>query len=177
VDESDNKSDNESDESNKTEFNKPDTNVESNIPQMSIHRSGFKTFLKIFAGFFIICLIGGIAYFFSSRSQRKTENDQSIELEMKLMPQIFGWSILSRIPQVIKNYKLQSTKGLSLAMFFYCALGNITFCISIFIYSLEFKYLLINLPWLVGNGSALLFDCIILAQFFYYRNGSKPSQK
>ncbi|CAG8494977.1 9363_t:CDS:2, partial [Cetraspora pellucida] len=165
-DESDDKSDeseNKSNESNNSsdestgEFIKPgDSNVESQIPTC---QSRFKTFLKIFSGFFAICLIGGLAYIISS--QTKTEYDQTIEL--KLLPQIFGWSgamcyFVARIPQVIKNYKSQSTEGLSLAMFCYCALGNITFCLSIIIYSVEFNYLLGNLPWLAGNTGALLFD-------------------
>ncbi|CAG8692047.1 5619_t:CDS:2 [Cetraspora pellucida] len=179
VDEPDNKSDefennsdeseNKSNESNNIsdestgEFIKPDdSNVES---QMPIRQSRFNPFLKTLAGLFVICLIGGIAYLISY--QTETKYNQNTDLELKLLPQIFGWSsatcyFVSRIPQVIKNYKAQSTEGLSLAMFCYCALGNITFCLSIIIYSVEFKYLLGNLPWLVGNGSALLFDCTIM---------------
>ncbi|CAG8555144.1 2807_t:CDS:2, partial [Cetraspora pellucida] len=149
-----NESNNISDEST-GEFIKPDdSNVES---QMPIRQSRFKPFLKTLAGLFVICLIGGLAYLISY--QTKTEYNQNTDLELKLLPQIFGWSTVSRIPQIIKNYKAQSTEGLSLAMFCYCALGNITFCLSIIIYSVEFKYLLSNLPWTVGSGSSLLFDC------------------
>ncbi|CAG8838901.1 7401_t:CDS:2, partial [Racocetra persica] len=94
-------------------------------------------------------------------SLTKPEYNQDTELEFKLLPQIFGWSSsasVSRIPQVIKNYKLQSTEGLSLGMFCYCALGNITYLLSIITYSVEFKYLLVNLPWLVSCSNILIFD-------------------
>ncbi|CAG8694438.1 4512_t:CDS:2, partial [Racocetra persica] len=90
VAESDNKSEesnNTSDESTGEFIKHNDSNVESQKP---MRQSRFKQFLKVFAGFFVICLIGGLAYIISS--QTKTEYNQSDELELKLLPQIFGWS-------------------------------------------------------------------------------------
>ncbi|CAG8497480.1 10700_t:CDS:2 [Racocetra fulgida] len=82
--ESDNKSEESNNNSDKEFIKHNDSNVESQIP---IRQSRFKQFLKVFAGFFVICFIAGLAYIISS--QTKTEYDQGDELELKLLPQIF----------------------------------------------------------------------------------------
>ncbi|CAG8501903.1 11861_t:CDS:2 [Dentiscutata erythropus] len=60
--------------------------------QKSVRRSRFNEFIKIFSGFIIICLAGGIAYYFSSRSQGAEEDSQNVDQDIKLLPQIFGWT-------------------------------------------------------------------------------------
>ncbi|CAG8581901.1 2533_t:CDS:2, partial [Gigaspora margarita] len=52
----------------------------------------FNESIKIFAGFIIICLAGGIAYYISSKSQEAEEDNQIADKELKLVPQIFGWT-------------------------------------------------------------------------------------
>ncbi|RKP12048.1 PQ loop repeat-domain-containing protein [Piptocephalis cylindrospora] len=93
---------------------------------------------------------------------------------IQFWPQVLGWTsaslyVFARIPQIWKNYRSKSCEGLSLAMFAFCVLGNVTFCLSIFTYSLETEFLLMNLPWLVGNGGTLVFDFTIFYQFWIYR--------
>ncbi|KAI9225281.1 MAG: PQ loop repeat-domain-containing protein [Piptocephalis tieghemiana] len=93
---------------------------------------------------------------------------------IQFWPQVLGWTsaflyVFARIPQIWKNYRSKSCEGLSLAMFAFCVLGNVTFCLSIFTYSLEPEFLLMNLPWLIGNGGTLLFDFTIFYQFWIYR--------
>ncbi|KAF0467423.1 hypothetical protein F8M41_026017 [Gigaspora margarita] len=64
----------------------------SKISKISIHRSRLNKSIKIFARFIIICLAGGIAYYISSKSQGTEENNQIANEELKLVPQIFGWT-------------------------------------------------------------------------------------
>lgn len=87
--------------------------------------------------------------------------------------QFVGWNgsvlyIGSRIPQVYKNYKDSTTGGLSIGTFIFSVIGNVTYCLSILFYSIETKYILHNLAWLVGSLGTLLLDIIILAQFHIY---------
>lgn len=54
--------------------------------------------------------------------------------KIHVLPQIFGWAsaILycsSRIPQILQNFKNQSVEGLSLTMFIFSVVGNLTFCL------------------------------------------------
>ncbi|KAI9591795.1 PQ loop repeat-domain-containing protein [Syncephalis fuscata] len=93
---------------------------------------------------------------------------------IQLWPQVFGYIsaicyVGARIPQIILNFRNKSCEGLSMLMFIYCVLGNITYCASIFFYSLDYTYLLINLPWLIGSGGTLFFDFVIFWQFYHYQ--------
>eukprot|EP00124_Ichthyophonus_hoferi_P004653 Ihof_evm1s540 gene=Ihof_evmTU1s540 len=58
--------------------------------------------------------------------------------------------LVSRLPQIYRNYKRQSTGGLALVMFLLAMMGNVTYSLSIFIKSLESKFLLHRLPWIIG---------------------------
>ncbi|CEJ03128.1 hypothetical protein RMCBS344292_17117 [Rhizopus microsporus] len=69
---------------------------------------------------------------------------------------LIGWAsavlyIGSRLPQIIKNWKAQSTEGLSSGMFICALFGNFSFTLSIFLKSTEKPYILQNLPWIVGS--------------------------
>ncbi|CAG8515285.1 7316_t:CDS:2 [Diversispora eburnea] len=129
--------------------------------------SRHKQFFGILGGIICVFLTGIVSYCISSISLEFKNNDDMIfeKQRMKFLPQILGWlcAVLylgSRIPQIIKNHKSKSTEGLSLAMFCFSVLGNITFCSSILFHSTEHEYLLINLPWLCGNGGTLFFDFV-----------------
>ncbi|CAG8719979.1 9491_t:CDS:2, partial [Cetraspora pellucida] len=55
-----------------------------------------------------------------SRDKEFLKDEKEDQHDMKLLPQIFGWCsailyLSARVPQIIQNYKSQSTKGLSLA--------------------------------------------------------------
>ncbi|CAG8600557.1 1866_t:CDS:2, partial [Dentiscutata heterogama] len=147
--------------------------------QVSMEKSRLNQSLGILSGLIGVCLTGVIAYCFSSSSQQVIINpsyvkgeppiliqgDINVQQHMKLLPQILGWFsaifyLGSRIPQIIQNYKSKSTEGLSLGMFCFSVLGNITFCLSILSYSMEYEHLLINLPWMLGSGGTLFFDFI-----------------
>ncbi|CAG8626874.1 253_t:CDS:2, partial [Scutellospora calospora] len=105
----------------------------SSTSQESIRRSRVIEFFELLAGLIGVCIGGYIMYYFSTlvRDNNDGNDDQK---EMKVLPQILGWCsamlyLGARIPQIIQNHKSQSTEGLSLAMFCFCVLGNVSFCV------------------------------------------------
>ncbi|KAF9184079.1 hypothetical protein BGZ51_003581 [Haplosporangium sp. Z 767] len=93
------------------------------------------------------------------------------------VPLLLGWgsAILylgSRIPQIYKNWRLKSCEGLSIAMFMFSVFGNVFYVASIFLNSLEWNYLIKNMPWWLGSGGTLVFDFTIFFQFYIYRHNN-----
>jgi uncharacterized protein with PQ loop repeat len=79
--------------------------------------------------------------------------------------------LVSRVPQIHKNYKRQSTQGLSLALFSFAASGNITYASSILVHPGHTRQTFMEaLPYLSGSVGTLLLDLVIFGQFMYYRN-------
>jgi len=98
-------------------------------------------------------------------------------IELLGLAQFFGWTsavlyIGSRAPQILKNYRKKSTDGLALHMFVFALLGNVTYVMSVLLYSTEKHYVMQNLPWIVGSSGTLFFDVIVFGQFFYYNRAS-----
>jgi uncharacterized protein with PQ loop repeat len=88
---------------------------------------------------------------------------------------IFAWLctccyLSSRIPQIIKNYKRKSAEGLSIFMFIFAAIGNLTYVMSILIRDASIENIRHSLPFLLGSGGTLLFDITIFTQYYYYRH-------
>ncbi|KAI8912625.1 PQ loop repeat-domain-containing protein [Gorgonomyces haynaldii] len=88
---------------------------------------------------------------------------------------VFAWICAglyfsSRIPQIYWNYKRQSVEGLSIFMFGFAVLGNITYAGSILIKSLDATFLMGALPYLIGTAGTLTFDCIIFGQYVLYES-------
>lgn len=78
-------------------------------------------------GFCVLTTVS-VAFFYAYIVVRKDENENNI----RLVPQILGWSsaflyVGSRVPQLIKNWRQQSTEGLSSGMFTYAVFGNLFF--------------------------------------------------
>ncbi|PVV03037.1 hypothetical protein BB560_002511, partial [Smittium megazygosporum] len=68
-------------------------------------------------------------------------------LELEFWPQVFGYisAILysgSRIPQIMKNYRQKSCEGLSLMMFVFTLVSNITYVLAFLLESTEYNLLL-----------------------------------
>ncbi|KAI9243320.1 PQ loop repeat-domain-containing protein [Helicostylum pulchrum] len=92
---------------------------------------------------------------------------------IRLMPQIMGWSsailyVGSRLPQIIKNWRQQSTDGLSPGMFICAIFGNVFFTLSIFLKSTEPRYITVNLSWIIGSLGTVIFDFMIFLQFYVF---------
>nr|OQO24402.1 hypothetical protein B0A51_05782 [Rachicladosporium sp. CCFEE 5018] len=159
----------------------------------------------------VMVIAAGIAGYYlspsapeSRSSDGKTEADsQASTLHFNLMGQIFGYvcAVLylgSRIPQLLLNYRRQSTDGLNALFFLFACIGNLTYVLSIFAFEpicsrhrhghwheshcrpgearqVYGKYILINLSWLVGSLGTLFLDAGVFVQFFLYRNNAAPS--
>lgn len=78
----------------------------------------------------------------------------------------------SRTGQMYKNYKRQSTDGLSILMFILAVLGNLTYGFSIVARSLDGNFLLKHLPWLIGSLGVVFLDLALLLQFRYYNRNN-----
>lgn len=74
----------------------------------------------------------------------------------------------SRLSQLYKNHRRNSTEGLSVMMFALAVVGNITYGLSILVRSQEEYFLLHHLPWLVGSIGVIFLDIALLLQFKYY---------
>ncbi|GBB86543.1 hypothetical protein RclHR1_12970006 [Rhizophagus clarus] len=81
--------------------------------------------------------------------------------------------LTSRMPQIWKNYTRKSVEGLSIFMFIFAALGNLSYATSIFINpELETNpnYLRKEIPYILGSVGTLTFDVTILIQWFILRD-------
>ncbi|KAI8364259.1 PQ loop repeat-domain-containing protein [Choanephora cucurbitarum] len=95
----------------------------------------------------------------------------------------FAWTcttlyLMSRIPQLLKNYRRQSVEGLSASLFIFAVFGNLTYASSILSHPGQtVDTLLEALPYLIGSAGTLMFDFSIFCQFLYYRNRNEPDNK
>ena len=109
----------------------------------------------------------------------------SSQVIFKLFPpiivgNIFAWTstvifFLSRLPQILLNHKRRSVEGLSFTAFVNIIIANQLFLASILIKLIDIdnsnrvKYIINNIPWIVGSSGTTLFDIIIFIQFFIYK--------
>ncbi|XP_029111314.1 lysosomal amino acid transporter 1 homolog [Scleropages formosus] len=82
--------------------------------------------------------------------------------------------LTSRLPQLYKNFKRQSTEGTSYLLFALCMLGNGTYGLSLIVVlpaltGSKSTFILNHLAWLIGSLGVLLLDVFISAQFVLYR--------
>lgn len=78
--------------------------------------------------------------------------------------------LVSRIPQIYKNYRRHSTQGLSLALFSFAVSGNVTYALSIMLHPGHTRRSLMeSLPYVTGSIGTLFLDAIIFGQFMYYK--------
>lgn len=112
--------------------------IEENSPLLSLSKTqtGSKSLnlntKRIIRIFFISSitlwssLLLGSAYYFATK-----EVDWS---QLHLISQLLGWAsailyCVSRIPQIMQNFRNESCDGLSLVMFVFSVVGNITYCV------------------------------------------------
>ena len=89
-----------------------------------------------------------------------------------------GFYLLARVPQIVKNYNLKSTKGTSIFLFLLAMTGNLLYTTSIVInlYLISVQYynddletvFWSQLPFVVGSLGTVIFDAIIIMQKVYY---------
>lgn len=101
---------------------------------------------------FIICMISSVSY-----------NEILGDLIAWLATIIFT---VSRIPQIILNYTRKSTEGLAILSFIILMLSSVLYLISIMLVN----EILDIIQWIIGMMlSLLLFDSILIYQFFKYK--------
>ncbi|KAK9488600.1 PQ loop repeat-domain-containing protein [Lipomyces starkeyi] len=94
-------------------------------------------------------------------------------IPLHLYGQLCGWFcagiyVMSRVPQIILNYKQKSCERTSLIYFLFASGGNLMFIISILALDNSFHYLLVNSSWLCGTFCALSLDYLIILQSWHY---------
>ena len=108
-----------------------------------------------------LVMAAGVLGWALSGENRPRESPPSIEDDIgaKVLGYLSAALYLSaRIPQILLNYKLKSTEGLSLLFFMFSTLGNVSFAASILFAMTGKDYLLLNLPWLIGSAGTIFFD-------------------
>jgi uncharacterized protein with PQ loop repeat len=138
----------------------------------------------------IVCTIGVLGWWLENRgsNQKRPKTHHSI-IQFSLPGQIFGYicAVLylgSRIPQLLLNYRRKSTEGISMLFFLFAFVGNLTYVLSILAYgpvckrrrhceegeatSIYWRYIAMNLPWLLGSAGTLLLDACVFCQHFIY---------
>ncbi|CAG8598681.1 13154_t:CDS:2 [Cetraspora pellucida] len=91
---------------------------------------------------------------------------------------IMAWSctvlyLTSRMPQIWKNYTRRSVEGLSIFMFIFAALGNLTYTLCIFTNPLVSKnsaFLHEVVPYILGSVGTLSFDTVVFIQWLAWRD-------
>ncbi|KAI9257609.1 PQ loop repeat-domain-containing protein [Sporodiniella umbellata] len=122
-----------------------------------------------FAFFFIVSALSLLScYFYYSESFSTSSSTWYNGLS-----QWMGWisTVLymgSRLPQIIKNWRHQSTEGLSFGMFACALLGNILSTLAIFLKSTEREFILKNLPWITGSLGTIVFDIVVVLFYFSF---------
>ncbi|KAI9013875.1 PQ loop repeat-domain-containing protein [Phycomyces nitens] len=87
---------------------------------------------------------------------------------------LFAWIctflyLSSRVPQIVRNYRRRSVEGLSMALFFFAAMGNLTYSLSIFANPHATRYTMLEaVPYLLGSAGTLVFDGTIFLQYMLY---------
>jgi len=133
----------------------------------------------------LVLAIGFTGWGITQRSKRgrvRIPEDDGLPAEVwDDQAQIVGWIsavlyLCSRFPQIVKNIHTKC-EGLSLLFFFFALCGNLTFCASILIVSLELEHIMVNLAWLVGSGGTILTDMIVISQFVYYAKDRRRARE
>ncbi|KAJ3029438.1 hypothetical protein HDV00_009605, partial [Rhizophlyctis rosea] len=78
---------------------------------------------------------------------------------------VLAWSsgllyFFSRIPQILENHRTRSTEALSLYLFFFTVMGNLTYGLAIFLRfpPIDERFFETVLPYVVGSVGVLAFD-------------------
>ncbi|KAI8334846.1 PQ loop repeat-domain-containing protein [Choanephora cucurbitarum] len=117
-------------------------------------------------------LLFGLNFHLSGSTSLK--NDNVLPLGLMLAWMCTSFYLISRIPQIYKNYKRHSTQGLSLALFSFAVSGNVTYALSILAHPGHTQASLMQaLPYLSGSLGTLFLDAIIFCQYLYYQKKNK----
>lgn len=75
----------------------------------------------------------------------------------------------SRLPQIYQNFCRRSVEGLSMFLFFFAAMGNLTYVLGIFTNPHATRATLLEaIPYIIGSAGTLIFDATIFLQYRLY---------
>ncbi|KAK9465796.1 PQ loop repeat-domain-containing protein [Lipomyces arxii] len=94
-------------------------------------------------------------------------------IPLHLLGQLCGWFcasvyVISRVPQIVLNYKQKSCHSASLIYVLFASGGNFTFIVSILALDNSWHYLFVNSSWLWGTFCSLTLDYVIVLQLWHY---------
>ena len=99
--------------------------------------------------------------------------NQAIGYTLGLISCIFY--MISRIPQIIRNFKRGTTTGVASSMFVLAIIANFMYGTSVLLSrhaAVPFwNYFKMHLPWLIGSFGTMSLDVVILCQCFFMRRG------
>lgn len=120
-------------------------------------------------------------------AQRKIDNSilhkiiiYILTLDVKSTGKILAWActtfyLISRIPQIITNYKVKSTSGVSLKLVCFALCGNFFYSLSLFLCEdalvggeISNQFWKAELSYLIGSLGTVSFDFIVLLQWYHY---------
>ena len=138
----------------------------------------------------LLVVAAGIAGYLVSPRPSTSPRDHRDDIYFDFWGQVLGYLCAafylgSRIPQLLLNYRRKTCEGLSLLFFLFSCLGNVTYVFSILAaalatgeeyrhhhtlidWAIVWRYLAVNLSWIIGSAGTLALDGIIFAQFFMY---------
>jgi len=146
-----------------------------------------------------VFMLGAVLYYKVDKTQRDivllalfamTNTAMTSVLQVYVTPSAFtetlgetvGWIttviyIAGRLPQIYENYRKKSTKGLSMIMYIFTILGNTFYVLSVFSYSTEYDYIMINMAWIVLAITNVLLDVVVILQSYYYVECTQRKRK
>ncbi|OWB74338.1 hypothetical protein B5S31_g4127 [[Candida] boidinii] len=164
----------------------------STLSDVILQPEEYSVFVRFVLPLIFVILAGFAGFLFSGKIVNKPDNgsdnnDDSGDIidkpkhgNIDLYAQIFGYAsaflyLTARLPQIYQNYKKKSCEGLSLLFFMFSTLGNITYGLQILFFRNDYKYVLLNLSWLLGSIGTIFEDAIIFAQFYLYKKHKRHS--
>jgi solute carrier family 66 (lysosomal lysine-arginine transporter), member 1 len=145
----------------------------------------------------MVCAAGVLGYWLGNRrsfGSIPSAPEEEEPLHFNVLGQIFGYIcavlyLISRVPQLLLNYRRKSTEGISMLFFLFACIGNVTYALSIIAYEpvckrpkhcepgetlgLYGKYFLVNFSWFLGSIGSLFLDLGVFVQYFMYKKGDE----
>lgn len=141
-----------------------------------------KWFCFIWCGAGTVLLLTLPKILIDGNSSITAQVSSSSRKSMKLAGFICGYLatafyLLSRFPQLYKNFQRQSTEGTSYLLFALAMMGNGTYGLSVMLVLPALKgskraFIVNHLAWLIGSMGVLVLDFFVTAQFVLYRKNS-----
>ncbi|KAI8876595.1 hypothetical protein K501DRAFT_261881 [Backusella circina FSU 941] len=119
-------------------------------------------------------LVFGFISFGMTSSSKAPSGDNTIWIG-----RFFAWLCTflylgSRLPQIYQNARRRSVEGLSMALFFFAAMGNLTYVLGIFTNPHATRATILEaIPYIIGSSLTNVFDLTIFTQYAIYNKNNQ----